>query len=205
MIGLGDAGSALVAAEDTGPFPLVVVVDDKAQILPRVLDQAEKEAARIYWQAGVKAEWLTPLALTRSSGDDENLPPARQAFTVRLIIQAHLRATRTSTSAFLMGAAPATSDDCGGAVYVFYDQVSGFSNVQRMDSALVLGTVIAHEIGHLLLRHDGHSAEGLMRASWGSSDWHRASSGFLLFTPPDGATIRTTISSCRYRRTSSGG
>jgi hypothetical protein len=204
MIGLGDAGSALVAAEDRGPFPLVVVVDDKAQILPRVLDQAEKEAARIYWQAGVKAEWLTPSALTRSSGDDENLPPARQVFTVRLIIQAHLRATRTSTSAFLMGAAPATSDDCGGAVYVFYDQVSGFSNVQRMDSALVLGTVIAHEIGHLLLRHDGHS-EGLMRASWGSSDWHRASSGFLLFTPPDGATIRTTISSCRYRRTSSGG
>jgi predicted Zn-dependent protease len=95
-----------------------------------------------------------------------------------------------------MGAAPATSRDCGGAVYVFYDQVAGFSNVQRMDSALVLGTVIAHEIGHLLLRH-GHSPEGLMRASWDSGDWQRASSGFLLFSPPEPTTIRATISSCR--------
>lgn len=196
MIGLADDSSTLVAAEATEPSPLVVVVDDRAQILPRVLDQAEKEAARIYWQAGIKAEWLTPSALTRAFGDDENLPPVRQAFTVRLIIQAHLRATRT-TSKFLMGAAPATSDDCGGAVYVFYDQVTGFSNVQQMDAALVLGTVIAHEIGHLLLQHDGHSAEGLMRASLESGDWRRASQGFLLFAPPDGATIRQTISSCR--------
>ena len=79
-IGLGVDSSALVAAEATGPFPLVVVVDDRAQILPRVLDQAEKEAARIYWQAGVRAEWLTPSALTRAIGDDENLPPVRPAF-----------------------------------------------------------------------------------------------------------------------------
>ena len=75
MIGLADDSSTLVAAEATEPSPLVVVVDDRAQILPRVLDQAEKEAARIYWQAGIKAEWLTPSALTRAFGDDENLPP----------------------------------------------------------------------------------------------------------------------------------
>ncbi len=79
------SGSAAIVPPSWAPnardaFPLVVVVDDRAQILPRVLDQAEKEAARIYWQAGVKAEWLTPSALTRAFGDDENLPPVRQAF-----------------------------------------------------------------------------------------------------------------------------
>jgi hypothetical protein len=197
IVALGNDQSTLVAADGTGPFQLVVALDDRARVLPRVLDQAKKEAARIYWQAGVKTEWLAPSALTRASEGNENPPATRQAFTVRLIILNHLRATRTSTTPFLMGAAPAASYDCGGAVYVFYDQVTGFSNVQRMDAALVLGTVIAHEIGHLLVRADGHSAEGLMRGSLNASDWHRASLGFLLFAPSDRAVIQATISSCR--------
>lgn len=197
VVGLCGVCSTLVAAEGTGSFPLVVVVDDRAEVPPRILDQAQREAARIYWQAGVKAEWLTASSLKPDSPDDEDLPPRQKAFTVQLIIQAKLRASRDSTSTFLMGAAPATARDCGGSVYVFYDQVTEFSNVQRLDVALVVGTVLAHEIGHHLLRHHGHSAEGLMRAGWDAGDWLRASSGFLLFAVSEPATIRATISSCR--------
>ncbi|MEO8678861.1 MAG: hypothetical protein ABI665_07435 [Vicinamibacterales bacterium] len=95
-----------------------------------------------------------------------------------------------------MGTAPPTARECGGAIYVFHDRVIEFSNMQRMDPALVLGTVIAHEIGHVLLRRPGHSAEGMMRARWTPSDWERASLGFLLFSPPDAEIMRATISSC---------
>jgi Sulfatase len=82
---------------------------------------------------------------------------------VQLIIQANLRATRDRTSKFLMGAAPKTSSDCGGSVCVFHDQIAEFSRVQRIDIALAMGTVIAHEVGHLLLREQGHSAERCAR------------------------------------------
>lgn len=73
---------------------------------------------------------------------------------------------------------------------------SSIANVQRISPALVLGSVLAHEIGHALLKHGGHSAEGLMRAPWNANDWQRAALGLLLFSGAETAAIRATISSC---------
>jgi hypothetical protein len=196
IVALCGAGSILFAAERAEAFPLVVIVHDIAQVFPGTLDQALKEAARVHRRAGVATEWLTDPPRASGSAAIEDRPSLK-AFTVHLIIQANLRVTREGTSKFLMGAAPKTARDCGGTVYVFYDQIAGFSSVQRIDSALAMGTVIAHEVGHLLLRQQGHSAEGLMRASWDSNDWQRAAMGFLLYSSHDAATIRATISSCR--------
>ena len=69
-----------------------------------------------------------------------------------------------------------------------------FSNILLRDPALVLGTVAAHEVGHVLLRRQGHSTEGLMRASWKPDDWERAASGSLLFSPPERMAVRKRIS-----------
>ena len=196
VIGLCGGHSVLAGAGRAEVFPLLVIVHDRAQVFPGTLDRALKEAARIYRQAGVATEWLTDPARASGSAANEDRP-SLQAFTVLLIIQANLRATRDRTSKFLMGAAPKTSRDCGGSVYVFHDQIAEFSSVQRIDPALAMGTVIAHEVGHHLLRQNGHSAEGVMRAAWDSNDWQRAAMGFLLFSSDDAATIRATTSSCR--------
>lgn len=195
-IGLCSGHSVRAGAQRADAFPVIVVVHDRAQVFPRTLDQALKEAARIYRQSGVATEWLADPAGASGSGATEGRP-SWHAFTVQLIIQAKLRVARDRTSKFVMGAAPRTTRECGGAVYVFNDEVTGFSNVHRMDAALVMGAVIAHELGHVLLQQKGHSAEGLMRASWDSNDWHRAARGFLLFSSDDAATIRATSSSCR--------
>ena len=196
IVALCGARSILVGAERAEALPLVVIVHDGAEVFPGTLDQALKEASRIYRQAGVATEWLTNPARANGSAANED-QPSLKAFTVQLMIQANLRGTRDRTSKFQMGAALKTARDCVGTVYVFYDQITGFSSVQRIAPALAMGTVIAHEIGHVLLPQQGHSAEGLMRASWDSNDWHRAASGFLLFSSHDAATIRATISSCR--------
>ena len=196
VIGLCGGRSVLAGAERADAFSVIVVVHDRAQVFPGTLDQALKEAARIYRQAGVATEWL--MDPTRASGVSANTDrPSVQAFTVQLIIQPTLRMAGHSPSRFLMGAAPRTTRDCGGTAYLFFDQIAGFSSVRQVDAALAMGTVIAHEVGHLLLRQHGHSAEGLMRASWDSNDWHRAARGFLLFSSDDAATIRATSSSCR--------
>jgi hypothetical protein len=116
-----------------------------------------------------------------------------------LVILAKLRVTPDRASKFVMGAALKTARDCGGTVYVFHDQIAEFSSVQQIAPALAMGTVIAHEVGHLLLQPQGHSAEGLMRASWDASDWQRAAMGFLLFSSHDAATIRATTLKCRQQ------
>ena len=196
VIGLCGGHSVLAGAERADTFPVMVVVHDRAQVFPGTLDRALKEAARIYRQAGVAIEWLVDPAGASGSAATEGRP-SLHAFTVQLIIQAKLRVARDNTAKFVMGAAPKTTRECGGAVYVFNDEVTGFSNVHRMDAALVMGTVIAHEVGHVLLHREGHPAEGLMRASWDANDWQRAAMGFLLFSSDDAVTIRATTSSCR--------
>jgi hypothetical protein len=166
--------------------PVVVLVDDRARVQPHILDLAEKQATRIYKQAGAKMVW-------RSAQE----PVVNAGFTVRLVIQAEFRGASPSASPFLMGAAPDTTVECGGVAYLFFDQITAFSNIMLRDAALVLGTVAAHEVGHVLLRRQGHSTEGLMRASWKPDDWDRAASGFLLFSPPERMAVRKRISDCR--------
>ena len=195
VVGLCGGHSVLAGAGRAEAFPVVVIVHDRARVFPGTLDRALKEAARIYRQVGVATEWvMDPARASGATANEER--PSLQAFTVQLIIQANLRATHNRASKFLMGAAPRTSRDCGGSVYVFHGQIAEFSSVQRIDPALAMGTVIAHEVGHLLLRQGGHSAEGVMRASWDSNDWQRAAMGFLLFASDDAAIIRATSSSC---------
>jgi len=195
MVGIG-VNRPIAAADRATSLPIVIVVFDLAAVHPAVLDQAEKEAGRIYLHAGVKTTWSR--STPHSSGSNGDQVPSRSAhaFTVHLIIQP-TSPKRGNRPTFLMGAAPPTARDCGGTVYVFYDQVEGFSSVQRAEPARVLGTVVAHEVGHLLTRQPGHSANGVMRAPWGSVDWELASKGHLLFSASDAAVIRTTLSSCR--------
>lgn len=186
VAGLCSAGSIGAAAGRADAIPLVVNVHDRAEILPKTLDQALKEAARIYWQLGVALEW---------HGDSARV--GAPAFSVQLIIQDKLRPAADHTEQFLMGAALAPGRDCRGTVYLFNDQVAEFSSSRRIPSALAMGTVIAHEIGHVLLLRKGHSPEGLMRAVLNGGDWERAAMGILLFVPDDAAIIRANTSSCR--------
>ena len=182
----------LYAAGDEGR-PVVVLVDDRARVQPHLLDLAEKQAARIYTHAGAKMVWRSAPAAVRSEGPEA----PDDGFTVRLVIQAEFRGASGSTPTFLMGAAPDTAVECGGVAYLFFDQITAFSNIMLRDPALVLGIVAAHEVGHVLLRRQGHSTAGLMRASWKPDDWERAASGSLLFSPSEGTAVRKRISECR--------
>ena len=193
---LCSAGPAGAAAERTDAIPLIVIVHDRADVLPETLDQALKEAARIYGQIGVALEWQSAAARERAAAAKAP-QTSPQPYSVQLIIQDKLRTTSHRIAKFHMGAALAPGRDCKGTVYLFNDQVAEFSGSRRIRSALAMGTVIAHEIGHVLLQRMGHSDEGLMRAVLNAGDWERAAMGLLLFAPDDAAIIRANTAICR--------
>ena len=185
MVGLS---SARAPADADEAFPVAVLVDNRASATADVLDQAGKEVARIYRQAGMRIVWLTA-----ADTDDSTAG----MFTVYVMVREGLLPKSDAPSKFLMGAAPGGAIDCGGVTYLFFDQVIEFSRVQQLPPALVMGTVVAHEIGHVLLRNRGHSSEALMRASWSADDWQRATTGSLLFSKQESDTMRATVASCR--------
>jgi hypothetical protein len=181
-------GSARVSATVDDTVRVVVFVDNRATAAPWLLDLAGKEVDRIYRHAGMKLEWLTA-----QKAPDSHIG----AFTVRLVVRARPLWKPDASSRFLMGAAPGGARECGGIAYLFVDQALEFSKVQQTAPALVIGTVAAHEIGHLLLGDHSHSSEGMMRASWTADDWRRASSGSLLFSQRESETMRAALSACR--------
>jgi hypothetical protein len=63
----------------------------------------------------------------------------------------------------------------------------------------LLGCVIAHELGHLLLGKDSHSATGLMSAVWQDSELRQAAQGNLFFTAGQGVRMRSQYAAASAR------
>jgi PadR family transcriptional regulator, regulatory protein PadR len=84
----------------------------------------------------------------------------------------------------------------GVRIHVFFDRV----RLARSDPPMgvLLGYVIAHEVGHILERASQHSAEGIMKACWTHADFKKMAARALSFTREDVESIRSAIA----RRTS---
>jgi hypothetical protein len=68
-------------------------------------------------------------------------------------------------------------------VYYVYPVRLARSDDAELELPVILGCVIAHEIGHLLLGPDSHSESGIMQPRWERKQMRQALTGTLLFTP----------------------
>jgi predicted metalloprotease len=74
--------------------------------------------------------------------------------------------------------------------YDFYEPVKKFAEADGQPVSLVLGYVMAHEIGHLLGMK--HNLTGIMKPHYDRRDLHDAGTGFLRFTAPDVKALRAS-------------
>lgn len=70
----------------------------------------------------------------------------------------------------------------GVNVTAFLDRVETAAFQQNRPVALLLAHVIAHEIGHVLLRSSEHSRSGVMSSHWNEHEFSRMPIGALLFS-----------------------
>jgi hypothetical protein len=84
-------------------------------------------------------------------------------------------------------------DGVGRTAWVLYPRVKAFSRRNWLDPNRLLGYVLAHELGHLLLGSAKHSEHGLMRGAWQSRDLHLAEQGALYFADSEAKTIRAAF------------
>ena len=83
---------------------------------------------------------------------------------------------------------PGTTEDTlgysvGYIATIDYPKVQGLAGRGDSDMDDILGCVIAHEIGHLLLGRNSHSANGIMKSPWSPEDFQLARKRSLRFTP----------------------
>jgi hypothetical protein len=166
-------------------FVLTVSVYDFAHIGPKALNDAERVAAEAFVSAGIVARLTTAISLdgkvlgsdfSASSGEgcvESPLPP-----TIRAQILPH------APPGFSPGAL-GYSLPCarqGAQITVYADRIEAVSRTANPSFYRVLGHSLAHELGHVLRRSNGHDASGLMKDVWNQQDWRRAAISVVSFS-----------------------
>lgn len=148
-----------------------------------ILLAAESHADDILGTAGAKVEWVS--CPTNEAPDAPEL--CRGGWSAQ-----------TPGLRFIAGANKHQGAQFGSTAIplystVYYERVTARAHRDNIDADLsvFLGCVIAHELGHLLLRSPGHVPRGIMQAQWGPSQLHQAQIGKLLFTKDQAIRIQS--------------
>ena len=165
VVAIGLAGTARAArAEPADPIAatgqdqptLVLHVINYAAVSSDVLNRAMARVASVYELIGVRTVWVDSEA-TSGQHHDRHLHLAVMLLSRDM---ARMKSSAGGVKGGVLGQAHLTS----GRAYIFCDRIATTLGAPTSLS-VPLGDVIAHEVGHLVLRVNGHSLYGIMRAN----------------------------------------
>ena len=167
----------------TSPTPKITIyIYNYSNMSAQKLAKAEKEASRIFGNAGLESDWvLMPLSL-------ENPPEPAKTLGLTDIVLRLQPQKRGELGKRVMGEALSFQ-----IVNVFMSRVMQESDSGGICAEQVLGHAMAHEIGHLLLGANSHSQSGIMVARWTKPDFSRMSKGDLLFRREEAEHMRAEV------------
>jgi hypothetical protein len=152
---------------------------------PEKITRATAEASAIFARTGVELAWAdcTGPAPEPLCGQVEG--PV--ALNLRLM-PARLAPAELPEGIFGF-ALMSTTSGFARTANVYYDRVGAIADGRKYRLAVVLGAMMAHEIGHLLLGQGSHSMYGLMSLPWGPKVLTAANRGMLSFSKREAMAI----------------
>ena len=138
----------------------------------------------------VVAAVFSPLRIEVGWADCEGSGPGLNIL-LRLRREGPLGAERAD-SLDVMGMAFTAAGVAGSRADAYYGAIEGFARRHHADPAEVLGYVVVHELGHLLLG-PGHSSGSIMTASWNDKTLEAASHRWLTFNQSQRASIHREL------------
>ena len=168
------------AAAQTPGQPIVhVLIMNRAEVPADTLNRAQDDATRVFRLSGIALVWVGAEACQAG------------CLTVRIVTQP---VSAKSRDPHMLGVAPSTPEARGINLWIFYPRIRVYSAELGMHTSQLLGHVMAHELGHLLLPYGAHSVAGLMRPEWDRPQVRAAAEGLLTFTPDQADLIRARLS-----------
>ena len=179
--------SSAQATEPKSAFQILVFNYTDAS--PEGLAVGEREAGRILAQAGIQVTWLNCPVIPGGSPSCTR-EVAASDIRVRIVTLPKPGQSTFNDSVFGFAIAPAFAS-------VYYQSAQRLAKLDDADFEMpvILGCVIAHEIGHLLLGPNSHSASGVMQPQWERKQVQQAMMGRMMFAPEQARVIRSQMQS----------
>ena len=182
------AFSTSTFAEDEPAASITILVYNYAEVSPRTLTGAEREADRILNRAGVRAVWFD-CSGKQPTIDVESVCKSGWG-TRNLALRLLSRHATNKFQDFTFGFAVIP-----GLASVYYGDAALLADRDeiRPQLPILLGCLIVHEVGHLLLNSSNHSATGIMQARWERKQIRQSLTGVMLFTPQQATLMREEV------------
>jgi hypothetical protein len=147
-----------IFASGADSSPMLRVRNNYTQASPAILAGAEREAGRILGNAGLRTVWLDCSAGHSTADSQDPCREPLEATDIALRVLSESTQIKFQDTVFGFAVVPVLAS-------VFYDYAAHLarSHNAEFEIPIILGCVIAHEVGHLLLGSNSHSDSGIMR------------------------------------------
>ena len=173
---------------------ITVYLYDYSGLSRETLARAERETSRIYRHSNLEVSWTQcPTPDGKATGLNP-CRPASEAPVLALSILPRDMEGRMRESAGLAGRGLVSGIAVGGHAYVFQQRVVEACGNGKYPQDVVLGHLMAHELGHVLLGENSHSPLGLMSAKLSPRDLRLALDGMLFFDSNQAARMKDRLS-----------
>lgn len=166
---------------------ITVRVYDFEHLRKGTLTTAEKNAATILRKAGLTMRWCNVPMTPEENSMNSDCIRSTDSAGLELRIVSQLKVVPGNTTESTQGFA------LGDIATVSYHWIADADIGGLVQPEEILGCVIAHEIGHILLGPNSHSRTGIMMGKWNPEAFRDAGQGRLLFTPQQERLIRAEV------------
>jgi hypothetical protein len=182
-----------LAAEGNDDRAVSIRIHDYANIQDAELARAQAVVSGMYGAIGVRTDWRDSLRQSVAPADSTDASEDCGPSDLQIIILTSAMASRGVIPDAIIGYAAVEPGVGGRVAYVIYDRVRTFASDTAVDDMRMMGIVMAHEIGHLLMMHQAHSDTGIMRGRWHQSEFRADRPIDLQFSEPQAVEIRRTL------------
>ena len=193
-------GVALLLAHSIGyskslPNPhltITISVYNDAGVPAGTLRQAEEEAQEVFQQAGIEVRWLHCSPAPIAPEEEKESSACREAVYPEHL-QLRIARRPIGLTRATMGISYLSEDGKGCYADLFYEQMEELHEKSKVGLASLLGHVVAHETGHLLLGTNSHAPRGIMRSVWEGEELASASKGVLFFSGSESRQMKKKL------------
>lgn len=183
------AGAVLMPHSLTAGTPaarLTVCLCNHANVEIETVVRGQKEASRIFREAGIELSWTSCPISERDSERSSELSSTGACCQSAPIVRIVEGGTIQDPRSFLGGIAR------DNQVTLFYRPIARASDGHDIPRGILMGHVMAHELGHLLLGAK-HSSSDIMGARFQRMEVDLMRKGCLLFTARQAQWMRGSV------------